>query len=37
MAKGNVAVKDLRTRDQFEVPRDEVAPRLRVEIGDQSR
>jgi histidyl-tRNA synthetase len=36
MAQGNVAVKDMRTREQVEVPRDGLASRLKTQIGDQS-
>jgi histidyl-tRNA synthetase len=37
MAQGNVAVKNLRTGEQVEMPRDEVAPRLRTQIGELPR
>jgi histidyl-tRNA synthetase len=36
MAQGNVAVKDMRTGDQNDVPRDGLASRLKTQIGDQS-
>jgi histidyl-tRNA synthetase len=36
MAQGNVAVKDMRTGEQVEVPRDGLASRLKTQMGDQS-
>jgi histidyl-tRNA synthetase len=35
MAQGKVAVKDLRSGEQVDVPRDEVAPWVRMQIGEQ--